>query len=84
MNNKHYFLIKTTDNERSSSYKYIAETYEEAEELILSGKYNCWYCSTKGNGEIVEVDKTFKTIHVYDYWQGKLFEIDYKKVVDKH
>ena len=80
---KHYFLVKTTDNEYSSSYKYIAETFEEAEKQILSGKFNGWYCSTTGNGQVVEVDENFKVIHTHDYWNGELFEVDYKRVKNK-
>lgn len=76
---KHYFLIKTTDNEYSSSYKYIAETFDEAYRVLMSGKYTDWY-ATEGNGNIVEVDQTFRVLHTHHYWNGELWEVDYKRV----
>lgn len=68
---KKYYLIETTDNERSSSYKEICETLEEAESKVMS--YADWYCSN-GCCRIVKVDSKFNTIERYDFWKGELRE----------
>lgn len=68
---KYYYLIKTTDNEWSSSYKEICETLEEAESKVMN--YADWYCSN-GCCRIVKVDSKFNTIERYDFWKGELTE----------
>lgn len=69
INTKHYFLIETTDSERSSSYKRICDSYEEAVEQVLD--YSDWYC---GNGTctVVEVDSNFRELNRWRFWDGKL------------
>ena len=64
--NKHYFLIKTTDSEYSSSYKRICETYEEAVKQVPN--YANFYCN-QGTCTIVEVDANFKEINNW-YFNG--------------
>ena len=66
---KHYFLIKTTDSERSSSYKKICESYDEAVEQVQN--YADWYCD-RGCCKIVEVDSEFNTLRYWNFWKGKL------------
>lgn len=68
INTKHYFLIRTTDNEYNSSYKKICDSYEEAVEQVPN--YSDWYC---GNGTctVVEVDSNFRTINSWRFWNGE-------------
>ena len=58
---KEYWLIKTTDNEMSSSYKYITDTLEDAENNRMN------YCT------LVKVDQEFHTLEEIEYWHGKVF-----------
>lgn len=68
---KYYYLIETTDSERSSSYKEICETLEEAESKVMN--YADWYCN-KGCCRIVKVDSMFNRCEYYKFWKGKLGE----------
>ena len=68
---KKYYLIETTDNEWSSSYKKICESYEEAEKEVMN--YADWYCG-KGCCTIVKVDSNFNRLAHYKFWNGKLDE----------
>jgi len=69
---KYYYLIETTDNEWSSSYKKICETLEEAKAEVMN--YADWYCS-KGCCRIVKVDSNFNIYEYYKFWNGKLDEL---------
>lgn len=69
INTKHYFLIRTTDSEYSSSYKRICDSYEEALEQVPN--YYDWYCHP-GTCTIVEVDSCFNTINRWRFWKGEL------------
>ena len=66
---KEYWLIKTSDNEMSSSYKFIAETLEEAEANRMN--YCGWYCE-RGDVTIVKVDQNFHVVEEIDYFHGKI------------
>ena len=68
---KKYYLIETTDNEYSSSYKEICETLEEAQSKVMN--YADWWCSN-GCCRIVIVDSKFNKIEYYKFWKGKLTE----------
>ena len=68
---KKYYLIETTDNERSSSYKEICETLEEAESKVMN--YADWYCAN-GCCTIYKVDSKFNKIESYKFDLGKLVE----------
>lgn len=68
---KYYWLIKTIDNEYSSSYKYIADTLEEAEEQRMN--FCGWYCQ-RGDVDIIKVDQNFREVETIHYWQGKVWE----------
>ena len=68
---KYYYLIETSDNEWSSSYKEICETLEEAESKVMH--YADWYCSN-GCCRIVKVDSKFNRCEYYRFWKGKLDE----------
>lgn len=70
---KYYYLIKTSDNEYNSSYKYIANTLEEAEKHIM--EYSDWYCS-RGTCVIVQVDNMMHCIKEYNYQDGKYYDYD--------
>ena len=67
---KEYWLIKTTDNEMSSSYKYITDTLEDAENNRMN--YCGWY-SERGDVTLVKVDQEFHTLEEIEYWHGKVF-----------
>ena len=67
---KEYWLIKTIDDERSSSYKFIAESLEEAEANRMN--FCGWYCE-RGDVTIVRVDQEFHTLEEIQYWHGKVF-----------
>ena len=67
---KYYYLIETTNNECSSSYKEICETLEEAESKVMN--HADWYCP-KGCCIIVKVDNEFNRIESYKFWEGKKF-----------
>ena len=67
---KEYWLIKTSDNEMSSSYKFIAETLEEAEANRMN--YCGWY-SERGDVTLVKVNQEFHELEKIEYWQGKVF-----------
>ena len=69
---KHYFIVKTSDNEWNSSIKYIAETFEEAERFLKNDKSG-WY-SPKGTGHIEEVDKYAHTLKDWQYFDGHCSE----------
>ena len=64
---KHYFLIRTSDNEWNSSYKKICDTFEDAKKEVLN--FADWYCSA-GTCEIREVDDNFITYKVYKFRDG--------------
>ncbi|MBO5423914.1 MAG: hypothetical protein J6A25_07710 [Lachnospiraceae bacterium] len=65
---KRYFLIRTADSERSSSYKKICETLEEAKKEVPN--YADWWCSN-GTCSIHEVDENFITYKVYYFTKGQ-------------
>jgi len=67
---KEYWLIKTSDNEMSSSYKFIADSLEEAEKNRMN--YCGWY-SEKGDVTLVKVNQKFQTLEEIEYWHGKVF-----------
>ena len=64
---KHYFLIRTSDNEWNSSYKKICDTFEDAKKEVPN--FADWYCSA-GTCEIREVDENFVTYKVYKFRDG--------------
>lgn len=66
---KHYYLIRTSDSEWSSSYKKICETFEEAKREVHN--FADWYC---GNGccTVYEVDSKFNVWKIYRFWKGQL------------
>lgn len=66
---KYYYLIKTTDNEYTSSYKKICESLEEAKKEVPN--YANWYCS-KGCCTVDHVDSNFNVIASYIFWKGEL------------
>lgn len=65
---KRYFLIRTADDEWSSSYKKICETLEEAKKEVPN--FADWYCSA-GTCSIHEVDENFVTYKVYEFRNGQ-------------
>ena len=69
---KHYFLIETSNNEWSSSYKKICDTYEEAIKEVPN--FADWYCG-KGCCTVHEVDNNFNVCKTYKFWKGKLAEV---------
>lgn len=69
---KHYFLIRTSDNEWDSSYKKICETLEDAEKEVPS--FADWYCSP-GTCSIHEVDENFNPYKVYEFRDGSLIKV---------
>lgn len=68
---KYFWVIKTIDNERSSSYKYITDTLEDAEAHRMN--YCGWYCH-QGDVDIIRIDEHFREIETIHYWQGKVWE----------
>lgn len=64
---KRYFLIRVADSEKSSSYKKICETYEEAVKEVPN--FADWWCD-KGTCSIHEVDKNFVTYKIYEFVNG--------------
>lgn len=69
---KHYFLIRTSDNEWSSSYKKICDTYEEVIKEVPN--FADWYCEN-GCCTVHEVDNNFNVCKTYRFWKGKLTEV---------
>lgn len=69
---KHYFLIETSDNEWSSSYKKICGTFVEAENEVKN--FADWFCEN-GCCKIREVDSDFNICKTYKFWKGKLAEV---------
>lgn len=65
---KRYYLIRTSDNEWSSSYKKICDTLEEAKKEVPN--FADWYCSA-GTCAIHEVDENFVTYKVYHFMNGQ-------------
>jgi hypothetical protein len=68
---KHYWTIYTVDNERSSSYKYITDTLEDAQAHRMD--FCGWYCE-QGDCELRKIDQNFKVQEVIDYWHGEVWE----------
>ena len=66
---KTFYLIKTSDNEWNSSFKYITDNKEDAFAHVKD--YADWYCS-KGCCDVYEVDSHFRTIKRYEFWKGEL------------
>lgn len=64
---KRYFLIRTSDDAWSSSYKKICNTLEEAKKEVPN--FADWYCSA-GTCAIHEVDENFNTYRVYEFKNG--------------
>lgn len=64
---KRYYLIQTTDNEYSSSYKKICATLKEAKKEVPN--YADWW-STKGTCTICEVDENFTVYAEYRFVNG--------------
>ena len=64
---KRYYLISTVDNERSSSYKKICDTLEDAKKEVPN--FADWYC-LDGTCSIHEVDENFVTYKVYEFRDG--------------
>lgn len=69
---KHYYLIRTSNNEWSSSYKKICETFEEAQREVPN--FADWYCPA-GTCDVHEVDENFVTYKVYRFREGSLIEV---------
>ena len=67
----HFWVIKTVDNERSSSYKYITTSLEDAEAHRMD--YCGWYCQ-QGDVDIIKIDENFRELETIHYWQGKVWE----------
>lgn len=75
---KHYFLVRTSDSTYSGSYKFIAETFEEAENFLKNNELD-WY-APKGTGSIFEVNQYMKELKRWYYFDGNCSEIfDYEK-----
>lgn len=68
---KKYYLIKTTDNERSSSYKYITDSFEEAEQQV--NNFADWWCNN-GTCTLVTVNQLMRSIERRTYRDGELVE----------
>ena len=66
---KHYFLIRVTTSEYSSTYKKICETYDDAVSQV--NNFADWFCDY-GTCDIVEVDNDFNPIKIYEFWKGEL------------
>jgi len=66
-----FWVIKTTDNEMSSSYKYITDTLEDAEAHRMD--YCGWYCE-RGDVDILKIDQNFRELEYINYWHGKVWE----------
>lgn len=64
---KRYYLIETTDSERSFSYKKICDTLEEAKKEVPN--YANWW-SSKGSCSICEVDENFTVYTEYKFENG--------------
>lgn len=71
---KYYYLIKTTNNEYSSSYKKICESFDEAKKEVPN--YADWYCE-KGCCTVECVDSNFNRIASYRVWKGKFLKESY-------
>lgn len=74
---KKYYLIETTDNEYSSSYKEICETLEEAQSKVMN--YANWWCSN-GTCRIVAVNNKMRRVEGLSYSKGELVEHRVKTV----
>ena len=68
---KDFWVIETIDNERSSSYKYITDTLEDAEAHRMD--FCGWYCE-RGDCQIKRIDQKFHEVEVLDYWHNELWE----------
>lgn len=68
---KKYYLIKTTDSERSSSYKYITDSLEEAEQQV--NNFADWWCNN-GTCTLVTVNQSMRSIEIRYYRDGELVE----------
>ena len=66
---KKYYLIETTDNERSSSYKYITDSFEEAEQQV--NNFADWWCNN-GTCTLITVNQSMRLIERRTYRDGKL------------
>lgn len=75
-----FWVIKTVDNEMSSSYKYITDTLEDAEAHRMD--YCGWYCE-RGDVDIIKIDQNFRELEYINYWHGKVWE-HVIKVFDEH
>lgn len=65
------WAIETVDNERGSSYKYLAPTLKDAEEHRM--EYCGWYCRP-GDVDIVQIDQNLRELARIHYWNGKVWE----------
>ena len=68
---KYFWLIKTIDSEYGSSYKFIAESLEEAEANRMN--FCGWYCE-RGDVTIVKVDQNFRVVEEIEYFHGKIIK----------
>lgn len=66
---KYFWLIKTIDSEYGSSYKFIAESLEEAEANRM--RFCGWYCQ-RGDVTIVKVDQNFRVLEEIEYFHGEI------------
>ena len=66
---KKYYLIETTDNERSSSCKYITDSFEEAEQQV--NNFADWWCNN-GTCTLITVNKSMRVIERRTYRDGEL------------
>lgn len=66
---KHYFIIRTSDNEYSSSDKRICSSFEEAKSHIM--EYHGWWTNKGGNCHIDEIDEEFHSLQVWFFRDGK-------------
>lgn len=69
---KKYYLIETTDSERSSSYKYITDSLEEAEQQV--NNFANWWCNN-GTCTIVTVNQSMRVLETRFYKDGELVRI---------
>lgn len=67
----YYWVIETVDNERSSSYKYITDTLENAQAHRMD--FCGWYCQ-RGDCVIKRIDQKFHEVEFLVYCHGELWE----------
>lgn len=66
---KKFYLIETTNSEVSSSYKYITDSLEEAEQQV--NNFADWW-RNNGTCTIVTVNQSMRVLEMRFYENGKL------------